>query len=260
MTDENVFQGGMNVVRRCGETVHRPAGEHTPIVHRLLTYLHRQGLQGVPVPLGFDEQGNEVLTYVEGDVHESLTPTLRSPELVASAGALLRRMHDASVGFAHTAQDPWMLPARSPAEVICHGDIAPYNSAVRDGRVVGFIDFDTAHPAPRLWDVAYAVYRYAPLHAPNNPDSAGTPAEQAELAATFCRAYGIASNAALLDAVVERLAALIDFMRQRTGAGDANFQQHIAEGHLALYEADIRYLGEQSGEMLRTFASSSANS
>lgn len=63
-----------------------------------------------------------------------------------------------------------MLPARSPAEVICHGDIAPYNSAVRDGRVIGFIDFDTAHPAPRLGDVAYAVYRYAPLHAPENPD------------------------------------------------------------------------------------------
>ncbi|WP_050564779.1 phosphotransferase [Salinispora arenicola] len=172
-----------------------------------------------------------MVTYIEGEVRESPTPALSTPELVASAGALLRRLHDAGAGFEQTAQDRWMLPVRSPAEVICHGDIAPYNSAVRDARVVGFIDFDTAHPAPRLWDVTYTVYRYAPLHVPENPDNAGTPAEQGALAATFCRAYGIEPDAVLLDAVAERLTVLVVFMRGWAEAGDAAFQQHIAEGH-----------------------------
>jgi aminoglycoside phosphotransferase (APT) family kinase protein len=254
VSEETVFQGGVNVVRRRGDVVHRPANECTPTLHRLLTHLQQQGFDGAPLPLGFDDEGAEVLTYVEGAVHESLTPELRTPRMLTSTATLLRRMHDASATYERTTDDQWLLPARAPAEVICHGDIAPYNSAEIDGQVVGFIDFDTAYPGPRLWDVAYAVYRFAPLHAPDNPDSAGSPTEQAALAAGFCRAYGIPADRALLDAVVERLDALITFMRDRAAAGDAAFRQHIADGHAALYEADVRYVREQADVMSRVFA------
>jgi len=51
-------------------------------------------------------------------------------------------------------------PSHVPAEVICHGDVAPYNCVFRDGRPVAFIDFDTAHPGVRIWDLAYAAYRF----------------------------------------------------------------------------------------------------
>jgi len=33
----------------------------------------------------------------------------------------------------------------------------------RKGMPVALIDFDTAHPGPRIWDVAYAAYRFVPL-------------------------------------------------------------------------------------------------
>jgi hypothetical protein len=61
---------------------------------------------------------------------------------------------------------------------MCHGDAAQYNTVVKDGVAVGFIDFDAAHPGPRVWDVVYAVYRFAPLQGPDNPESFGTPREQ----------------------------------------------------------------------------------
>jgi Ser/Thr protein kinase RdoA (MazF antagonist) len=138
--------------------------------------------------------------------------------------------------------------------VICHGDVAPYNCAVVDGQVVGFIDFDTAHPAPRRWDVADAAYRFAPLHAPSNPDSAGDPATQARPAAGFCRSYGVPFDGELLDAVAERLTALIDVMRARADSGDAAFARHIADGHLGLCETDIAYLREQRDVMLAAVA------
>ncbi len=260
MSDDVVLHGGVNTVVRRGDVIHRPAAAHTPTVHRLLSHLRARGFNGAPAPLGFDAEGRELVTFVAGEVHDALTPALRTPELVASAGRLLRQLHDASADFEHTADDVWMLPAQVPGEVICHGDVAPYNSVVRDGRVVGFIDFDTAHPGPRLWDVAYAVYRFAPLHAPGNPDHAGDLADQAAMAAVFCGAYGVVPSGALIDTVVARLRALIAYLRQQAAAGNAAFASHIADGHIALYEADIDYLRARRDAMGRVWASRSGRS
>ncbi|AGP38367.1 aminoglycoside phosphotransferase [Sorangium cellulosum] len=260
MVEETVFQGGVNTVRRRGDRVHRPATAAAPAIHRLLRHLRAAGFDAAPEPFGHDDEGNEVLSYLEGDVHNALPAELRTPELLTSAAALLRRLHDASATFAPAPDDRWQLPARSPVEVVCHGDLAPYNCVVRAGRVVGFIDFDNAHPGPRVWDLAYAVYRFAPLHAPTNPDSAGSPEEQARRAAAFCRAYGVAPGAELLDTVVDRLAALLATMRQRAEAGEAASQAHIAAGHPALYEEDMRYLRSQRERLLQGFAAPRAGS
>jgi Ser/Thr protein kinase RdoA (MazF antagonist) len=119
--------------------------------------------------------------------------------------------------------------------------------------VVGFIDFDTAHPGPRIWDLAYAVYRFVPLQAPTNPESVGDPLEQARRAIVFCQAYGVQPGAALLDAVADRLRALVELMRLRADAGYAAFEAHVAGGHLALYEEDIRYVEAQRETFLRAF-------
>ncbi|WP_437679152.1 phosphotransferase enzyme family protein [Sorangium sp. So ce131] len=254
MVEETVLHGGVNTVRRRGDRVHRPATAASPAIHRLLQHLRAAGFDAAPEPIGYDDEGNEVLSYLDGDVHNPLPAALRTPELLTSAAVLLRRFHDASATFVRSPEDRWQLPARSPAEVICHGDLAPYNCVVRDGRVVGFIDFDTAHPAPRVWDLAYAVYRFAPLHAPTNPDSAGSPEEQGLRAARFCRDYGLAPGAFLLDAIADRLTALVASMRERAEAGEAAFQAHIAAGHPALYEEDIRYVRGERERLLRAFA------
>ena len=84
---------------------------------------------------------------------------------MVSAAKLLRTYHDATESFItpETFKLSWMLPVKEPAEVIVHGDFAPYNVALKGNRAVGIIDFDTAHPAPRLWDIAYAVYRWLGL-------------------------------------------------------------------------------------------------
>lgn len=41
----------------------------------------------------------------------------------------------------------------------------------KGGRSTGVIDFDTASPGPRIWDMAYPAYRSIPLTSPDNPDA-----------------------------------------------------------------------------------------
>jgi hypothetical protein len=68
---EEIPLAGGNVsggVVRVGDTVRRPAGPWTPAVHALLDHLHAVGFRGAPRPLGLDDRGREVLTYVPGPV------------------------------------------------------------------------------------------------------------------------------------------------------------------------------------------------
>lgn len=156
--------GNMNAVERRGDCVLRTAGPWTPTVHRYLRHLADAGIDWVPRPLGV-EGAREVLSFLDGDVPLYPLPAwVWSDAVLIDSARRLRRLHDASVGFPiDDAQ--WQLPARTPSEVICHNDFAPYNLVFVDGRIVGAIDFDTCSPGPRLWDLAYLAVRTIPLTA-----------------------------------------------------------------------------------------------
>src|SRR4051794_23239511 len=53
---------------RVGQTVRRTGNSWSPAVLDLLRHLDREGFAGAPRALGFDEQGREMLTYIEGEV------------------------------------------------------------------------------------------------------------------------------------------------------------------------------------------------
>ncbi|MEU4326024.1 phosphotransferase enzyme family protein [Nonomuraea dietziae] len=244
--------GGVNQVVRAGATVRRPAGPWTPAVHRLLAHVAAAGFRGAPRAHGLDAEGREVLDFVQGEVaHYPLPDHAWSDATLREVGRLLRAYHDATAGC--PAEGPWYLPAREPAEVICHGDVAPYNTVFRDGLPVAFIDFDTAHPGPRLSDVAYAAYRFVPLSALGNGEAVLTVAEQARRLRLFCDAYGLppAERAALPAMVRERLHALVDLMRTQAAAGNAAFAQHLSEGHHTLYLTDATHVTTHAASLVQ---------
>jgi hypothetical protein len=232
--------------RRVGETVRRTAGPWSTSVQAVLLHLQRAGIGGVPRPLGFDELGREVVSYVAGDVWDYPLPELawRESTLVATAG-LLRRLHDATAGFEAPADARWMLamPADLPVEVVCHNDVAPYNVVFDDDGPVGVIDWETAAPGARVWDVAYAAYRFAPLSraAPVTLQDAHVQARRLQL---FCDAYGLAAadRAILLATAVRRVAALRDLIVAEAASGNPVFAAHLADGHVEEYDADVAYL------------------
>jgi aminoglycoside phosphotransferase (APT) family kinase protein len=254
MEEETELVGGVNHVVRHNNTVTRPAGSWTPSVHRLLDHLQARGFTGAPRALGTSEDGSEeVVTYLDGDVgHYPLPDHARSDAALQAAARLLRGLHDATADFPHQPDDVWMLPAREPVEVVCHGDAAPYNCVFRDGLPVAFIDFDTAHPGPRLWDACYTAYRYVPLHAPGADEGTLPLAEQARRLSLFADAYGLSeSDRALLPATVAaRLTALVDFMTEQAAAGNLAFARHLADGHHRRYLADAEYVTAHADQLV----------
>ena len=164
----------------------------------------------MPEPRGVDARGRAAVSWLDGEVPAYPMPDwVWAPAVLERAARMLRELHDATAGFARAGRT-WALPAREPAEVICHNDFAPYNLAFRDGLPVGAIDFEAAAPGPRAWDLAYLAYRLVPLAAPSQPRPARrSPTTPARLAA-LCAAYGGIEPAAVLALVPQRLRALAE--------------------------------------------------
>jgi hypothetical protein len=184
----------------------------------------------VPKVHGIDERGREVLDFLPGEVgHPPLVDRLRGDETLIAVARLLRRMHDASVDLA--GLDGWQFAPREPVEVVSHGDLAPYNMVFHGGQPIGVLDFDTAHPGPRWWDVAYAVYCLAPFST-----EFGTPEEQGRRGALFCAEYGC-SNEGLVDQVLARLADMVRMIKT-----DPMFRRQLADGHDLHYLSHVEYI------------------
>ena len=71
--------------------------------------------------------------------------------------------------------------------MICHNDWGPTNTVFHEGHPYGIIDFDTAAPGLRLWDIGYSAWVWLDL---GNPDYTGD--EQRRRLAIFCGGYGSA--------------------------------------------------------------------
>lgn len=241
-------------ILRGEDRVFRPSGPWSPAVHQLLKHLEQAGFDGAPKVFGVNQQGQEELSFVDGETYNyPLKGAIASREALESAARLLRSYHDATVSFLSqqaSQQLQWMLPSRQPQQVICHGDFAPYNVALNGNQVVGVFDFDTAHPAPRIWDIAYAIYCWAPFK--TNPDDAlGDLTSQTERAKWFCDAYGLEepSRATLIEMMIERIQTLVDFMRAQAAQGNSAFIANLKDDHDQAYLADIAYLKQHQSEI-----------
>jgi len=225
--------------------VRRPIAPWSDNVRALLVSLAENGFQFSPRHLETRDDGFEYLSLIPGEVSDTPpSEPFRQTETLVSAARALRGYHDATAfrGELLGRASGWMFPPRSPVEVVCHADFAPYNVVLEGDRVVGIIDFDTAHPGPRSWDIAHALYRWAPLTA-SSPDPAFRDIGiQLERVTTFCAAYGRFSVDDPADSVCDRLSELIRFMREAAAAGDAKFAADIATGHADLYADDIAYV------------------
>ena len=252
MEEEILAGGGVNLVVRVGSTVRRPTGPWTPAVHALLDHLAAVAFRGAPKAHGVDVHGREVLDFVPGQVGAEPLPGREGDARLRAMGRLLRAFHEATAGFRPPADAVWYFPSREPAEVVCHGDVAPYNTVFREGVPVALIDFDTAHPGPRIWDVAYAAYRFVPLTVAPGAGAVRV-AEQARRLGLFADAYELAAEdrAVLVGTAIARLEHLIAHMKEQAAAGNSAFAAHLDAGHHVQYRDDAEHLARHADELNR---------
>lgn len=190
---EQLLPGGfVNRVVRDGDTVRRNPGDRAEFVHQLLGHFEQRGWTGAPRLVGVDEQGREVLTFLDGYVAwQSSTDGVSSAESLAEVARLVRQFHDLTAG----------TPLAGDQEVVCHNDLSPRNTVYRDGgqglRPVAFIDWDIAAPGARLHDVAHMCWQYLEL-GPTVDD----PVAASHGVRLMCDAYGLADRSQVVATIL----------------------------------------------------------
>jgi len=225
--EEHLVGGIANLgkVVRVGETVRRPASAFTASIFAFLEHLHEVGFEGAPGPLGIDEHGREVLSFIPGDVPIPPFPAWSmSDAALASVARLQRRFHDAAAGFdaaVHGWNDELAAPRGGP--IICHSDICPENVVFWGGEAVAILDWDFAAPGRPEWDVAAVMSMWGPIHDPSDPVAGMEGLDPFARARVVADAYGLtdAERAAIPDVFVDRLS--ISLVEKRAAAGEQAF-------------------------------------
>ncbi len=254
-----VLAGGVanaGAVVLVGGRVRRPARPQTATVHALLRHVRDAGCTGVPEPLGVDADGHEWLGFVPGDVPVPPYPAWsRTDAALGSVAALLRRFHDATVGFRPPPGAVWdrELAGAAPGDVVGHFDVCLENVVFRHGRAVALIDFDFAAPGRRIADLASLAKRCVPVDAPEDavrlfPDG-GDPCTRLRVVAD---AYGLGPDrTALVDALGDQVADGGAFVRRRVEAGDPAFTSMWAgSGGQARYDRRADWFARQRDRLL----------
>ena len=239
LVPERFFPGSHSIesrVRvRVGQTVRRTSYPWSPTVLDLLRHLEREGFAGAPRARGFDDQGREILTYIEGEVGrgEGFIPDqggrfdLRTPDFVwrddvlVHLGALIRSYHDAAATFPWAGRE-WCFEARQPVETICHNELFPQNTVFQAGVPVALIDWDTAAPGPRAWDLGAVAWRWVPFWRDEKCRAHGLPTGVAEKARRFhllLDAYDLEPDIDIVRSGIERLSQFLGHQKQAAADG-----------------------------------------
>jgi len=251
-SDEIPLSGGniSSGVVRVGDTVRRPTGPWTPAVHALLAHLHAVGFRGAPRPLGLDEQGREVLSFIPGAVAWPDHFALLEPDRqLVHAAQLIRDFHDAVADFTPPSDARWqaLIPAEG-VDIIAHHDLAPWNLVVNDSQWA-FIDWDVAAPGSRLWDLAYALHGFVPLSADPHwqRDDAG------HRLRVFIDAYGLdeSQRCDLIPLLARRTRAMHDFLAEQAANGTQPWTRLWQAGHGDVWRADADHIQQHTARWSR---------
>ena len=195
---DGVTQG----IVRIGDTVRRPLRPFSRTIQVYLAHLRDAGFTGAPLPLGVDEQGREVLSFVPGDVARWLPPPERAgDEVLVALARLIRALHEAAAGWVPPPDAVWGgspantgRPITERTELVSHRDYALGNVVFRGGLPAALIDFDLAQPTTRVYDIANALWYWAPLRDPRDRPPVLADADIPHRVAVFADAYGMTAQ------------------------------------------------------------------
>jgi hypothetical protein len=249
--------GTLNSVVRAGDTVRRPVGQWTPTIHALLRHVRSRGFDLAPDPLGIDELGREILTYLPGTTVGWSLPwpeIIRSDDLLVQVGQATARYHRAVADFRPAGTVPWQTGSAElgASEIVCHHDLAPYNVVIAEGRLLGIIDWDLAGPGTPRADLAFVAWQWVPLQGPLVTRFLGweAPPDRVRRLRLLLDAYGLEDRTGFIDDVVDRIGYNRDIMTRRAAEGNEAYRSLIDQGHLTGMDEASSFLAKH-GQLLQ---------
>jgi hypothetical protein len=183
--------GGSTRVHRLGDVVLRERRPWSQTVMQLLAHVKERGFTEAPAPVGagFAPDGREQLSFIPGDA----APTCWTEPAIFEVGQLLRRLHDATTDFPRDrVWMPWWGRRLASTDVVIgHCDAAPWNFLAKDAQPLALLDWDSAGPVGREWDVAQTAWLNAQLHDDDVAERQQLPdaGARSRLLAHFCDGY-----------------------------------------------------------------------
>lgn len=252
MADVEVLPGGIanaGAVVREGAHVLRPSNPHTATIHDFLRFLRAAGFEAASRPVGVDPDGRERLEFITGDVAVPPYPRWAETDMaLATAAALLRRLHDVSARYVPAAGATWstemadpLAASLDPADlVIAHNDVCLENLVYRNEVAVGLLDFDFAAPGRRIWDLACFARMNVPIDTDDDARLLGRrgPFDAARRLRIVADAYGVPPDrTAFLDVLAEGVQRGGQFLQRRLDEGNEAFRQMVAStGGMAKFD------------------------
>jgi thiamine kinase-like enzyme len=135
---------------------------------------------------------------------------------------------------------------------VCHNELFPWNTVFRSGVPVAFIDWDTAAPGPRAWDLGFAAWRWVPFFRDEKCRAVGLPPGIAEKARRFrllLDAYGLEPDIGIVRAGIERMRQLLEHIWKLAADGSAWEAELARRGLLDEGALEIAWV-EQHAEAL----------
>lgn len=245
-SDEVLLVGGnLTRVVRVGDTVRRAAGPWTPLVHQLLRHIRAKGFEFAPNPMGLDEAGREVLSFIPGDTIDGhpWPAWVWSDQLLVEAVHALRDYHEAVSDFRPIVVESRVgqVPLET-GQIVCHNDFAPYNCVARDGHFAGVFDWDVIWAGRPEWDLAFFIWQWVPLHGPSHELQWRTTDECARRLKVILEEYGSLDCEDIVKVVIRRIESSRNGILSRADAGDASFARLKSEGHADDMERAIEYI------------------
>ena len=245
-------------VFRVGDTVRRPGKPQSQTVQSFLGHLHTVGFSEAPYPLGTDDQGREVLGWIEGYAPiEPLPRWITEDWLLLAVADVQRRLHEAARSFVPPDDAVWgtggrYFPTEAAGDLVCHNDLCLSNVVIGANRLRGVIDFDYTHPVNPLFDIAVAARHWVPLWLPAYTTSWGDTSERGRRFRLFCDAHGLTPQQRA--ETVELVIAFLEQCRINLSAlaadGHEAFQRLLAGGYLQHNQHSVSWVSASRAELI----------
>jgi hypothetical protein len=203
------------------------------------------------------DDGVERLTYIAGTTgYPPLSDEIRSDDALVSVARAIREVHDASVDFempAGAVGQRYETAAPAGIDCIGHHDLAPWNMVFDGTRVRGIIDWDTARPSSRVWDLSYAAHQFVPFHPPDDLPAWGWPAEpdRRKRLRLFLTSYGHEiTPQQIVDTAVIRLYAMGAYLAEQSDKNNPAFHLQTKENHASGYRKAAQSLTQLRHSLL----------